>query len=73
MNDFMRYDLNIDFWMDHDPKCPGCGKFHERKRVGNTATFEVIDACDWHKKGTKGKGKPIPNDTPAKPRAKNDV
>jgi hypothetical protein len=58
--------LMIDFWMENDPKCPGCGKFHDRERVGNTATFIVKDVCNWH----KPKGRAIPNDTPYRSRSK---
>lgn len=30
------------------PRCPGCGKSHEQKRVGNSLTFMVkVEQCTW--------------------------
>lgn len=37
--------------MEKDPKCPKCGKVHERERVGNSLTWVVKNPCralkDW--------------------------
>ena len=34
-----------------DPKCPKCGKVHERTRVGESLTWVVKTNCDFGKKG----------------------
>ena len=42
-------ELNLEF----DPRCPGCGNVHPRKRIGNTHSFQVkMNEC--RRKGTVG-------------------
>ena len=40
------YEKLLNLWLTRDPKCP-CGKPHERKRVGNTLSFEVKHPCAY--------------------------
>lgn len=40
-------DKLFAIWGRNVPKCPGCGKVHERKRVGESFTYEVKHPCNY--------------------------
>lgn len=65
--------MSLEFWLTHDPQCPGCRRFHPRKRVGQSMTFVVDRTKDEHGNTMSPpcrfeKG-PIPIDSPARKRA----
>lgn len=62
-------ELNMDFWLENDPKCPACGKFHDRVRVGNSLTFVVKEPCAAL---DKKKGWPIAIESQYRPRSKKE-
>ena len=51
-----RVEVKDDGWerrwrsQDHlfrDPRCPGCGKTHARRRVGKSLSWVVLDPCAY--------------------------